>query len=54
MHTNASNNIIDATEQMRLDAALIEGADIFHPDTAEELLFCLRYVHRYNDSTESL
>ena len=36
---------------MRLDAALIQGAVIFHSDTTQELLVPLRYVRRCNDST---
>ena len=51
MHTNALNNIINASEQMSLDTTLIEGAKIFHTDTAEELLFHLRNIRNCNDST---
>ena len=54
MYTNASKIIINATEQMRLDTTLIEGAEIFHPDTTEELLVHLRHVGRYNDCTDHL
>ena len=54
MHTNTSNTIINATEQMRLDTTLFEGADIFHPDTTKEHMFHLRHVYRYNDSTDPL
>ena len=54
MHTNTSNSIINANEQMKLDAVLVEGADTFHPDTAKELLFHRRQVHRYTASTNPL
>ena len=37
---------------MSLDKALSEGAKIYHPETAHELLSHLRHVHRCNDSTD--
>ena len=54
MHTNTSNNISIATEQMSLDTDLIEGAEIFHPDTVEQHLFHLKNVRNCNDSTNPL
>ena len=54
MHTNASNNIINATEQISLDTTLFEGAETFHQDTAVELLFHLRNVRSCNDSIDPL
>ena len=54
MHTNASNSIINTTEQMYLGLALTDGAEIFHPDIAKELLFHLRLVHRCNASPNPL
>ena len=46
MYSKASNNIINVTEQMKLDVVLTKGAKSFHPDTAEEMLIHLMQVRR--------
>ena len=52
MHTNASKSNINATERVKLEVVLAEGAEKLHPDTAEKLLIHLMQIHRYNASED--
>jgi hypothetical protein len=54
MHTKASNSVINAAKQMKLEVVLAKGAAIVHPVTAHELLSHLIQIHRCNASDNPL